>query len=147
MSNLNLSVDLLALKGAFFQNFTGKDGVAHTCICIPCDIAHLQCWQDRNDEAKKKIFLQLTAWESKEKKFDNTHFVKQSFPKDIDEAMSDDEKKNLPIIGNGKEFTLTPKTQQGFNTQDPRVASLAQGIGGASVTTQPIANGDSELPF
>lgn len=142
MSNLNLSVDLLALKGAFVQGIKGNDGAVHTCITIPCDIAHIQCWQDKNDESRKKAFLNLFAWESKNKQYDNTHYIKQSFSKEVMDAMNEEERKNLPIIGNGKEIVSKPK--EGFNLADSRVQQFAQGIGASVESVQPSSN---VLPF
>ena len=49
---------------------------------------------------KGSKFVDLIFFEMKEKKDYATHMIKQSFPKDVRDAMSDEEKKSTPILGN-----------------------------------------------
>lgn len=152
MSNIQISVDLLALKGAFVEQRTGQDGVSHSCIVIATDVANLGCWIS-DDGSKRKAFLNVVAWESREKKYDNTHYVKQSFPKDVTDAMTEEQKKAIPIIGNGKEIAVKkPAISNSFASvppigADPRVQGFAQAVGATPVNTPTFGQDDGKLPF
>jgi len=52
-------------------------------------------------EGEKGIYLDLIAFELKNPEAGkDTHLVKQSFSKEVLEAMDEEKKKNLPILGN-----------------------------------------------
>ncbi len=72
----------------------GKDGKMIEGVFIPIDKNHLF----KSD--KGNVYLDLIAFELKEKKHDDTHLVKVSLPKDVREGMSQDEQNAQPIIGN-----------------------------------------------
>src|SRR5574343_1942946 len=59
-------------------------------------------------EGEKGCYLDLVAFELKEAKEYQTHLVKQSLPKTVREKMTDDEKKNQPIIGSLNIGSSTP---------------------------------------
>ena len=65
------------------------------CLIIPIDQNYLV-------RGEKGLYLDLQANELKEKKADrkDTHLIKQGFPKEVFDAMTDEEKKTTPIIGN-----------------------------------------------
>jgi len=65
------------------------------CVVIPIEANHLF-------RGEQGIYLDLIAFESKTKneKIKDTHLVKQSLPKEVLEAMTDEEKKTQPILGN-----------------------------------------------
>jgi len=73
----------------------GKDGKEIEGIFIPIENNHLF-----KSKETKNVYLDLIAFELKDPKHDDTHLVKQSLPKDVREAMSEEEKKEQPIIGN-----------------------------------------------
>lgn len=79
-------------------------------------------------EGEKGIYLDIVAFEMKEPKDYATHVVKQSLPKDVREKMTDDQKRDQPIIGN----------LQTNNTQESHSGDVN---GGA------VANPDDDLPF
>ncbi len=51
--------------------------------------------------ARKEFYLDMLAYELKEKKADrkDTHLIKQGFPKEVFDAMSNEEKKDNPYPG------------------------------------------------
>lgn len=54
-------------------------------------------------EGEKGIYLDLVGFERKEvKEGEDTHLLKQSFSKDKLAAMTDEQKKALPILGNAR---------------------------------------------
>ncbi len=65
------------------------------CLIIPIDQNHLV-------KGEKGIYLDMQAYELKEKKADrkDTHLIKQGFAKEVFDAMTDEEKKATPILGN-----------------------------------------------
>lgn len=93
MGNISTKLNLAGLKSVV-QKKKGKSGDID-CLVIPIDQNHLF-------RGEKGIYLDLTHLEVKNKKGDSkdTHLVKQSLPKDVYEAMTDEEKKATPILGN-----------------------------------------------
>ena len=93
MSNISGKLNLMQLKAAI-RRMDGKNGPID-CIVIPIEANHLF-------RGEQGVYLDLIAFESKTKneKIKDTHLVKQSLPKEVLEAMSDEEKKSQPIIGN-----------------------------------------------
>ena len=93
MSNISGKLNLMQLKAAI-RRMDGKNGPID-CIVIPIEANHLF-------QGDKGIYLDLIAFESKTKNdaIKDTHLVKQSLPKEILDAMTEDEKKAMPILGN-----------------------------------------------
>ena len=60
-------------------------------VCIPLSDNYIF-------EGKKGLYLDLTAY-SYDGKFGESHFLKNRIPNDVYEKMSEDDKKNTPIIG------------------------------------------------
>lgn len=83
-------LNLQALKHVKME-VNGKSGKVKG-VFIPLEVNNIF-------EGEKGLYLDLVAFELKEAKNNQTHMVKQSFSKDIREKMSDDEKKNQPILG------------------------------------------------
>lgn len=71
----------------------GKSGKVKG-IFIPYDANHIF----QSDKGARN--LDILAFEMKEKKDYATHIIKQSLPKDIRDNMSEEERKNTPILGN-----------------------------------------------
>jgi len=76
------------------QTKKGKSGDVK-CLVIPIEQNHL--FHSDNSGA---VYLDIIAFEMKEAKDYGTHIVKQSLPKDVREAMSEEDKKKQPILGN-----------------------------------------------
>jgi len=112
--NLSIKQDLLKLKGAVLMNIKGKGGVEVECLVIPVEIANLY-------KGASAVYLDSTALPLNNPKAGSkdTHLVKQSFGKDKFNAMSEQEKKDIPIMGNvidwdkanGTSSTPSPATQ------------------------------------
>ena len=104
MTNFNAKINLMKLKRAGIMQIQGR-GEVLKCLVIPVEENHLFIGTDENNHPKS-AYLDLTAWELRNPKYDETHMVKQSLPKEVREQMSDDELKNQPIIGGLKPFSL-----------------------------------------
>ena len=93
MSNISIKINLRQLKSAV-RTMKGNSGDIE-CVVIPIAANHLIV-------GEKGVYLDMQAYELKEKKADrkDTHLIKQGFPKEVFDAMTDEEKKTTPIIGN-----------------------------------------------
>ena len=103
MNNLSIKINLSKLAGASFTKLTGRSGALKECVVIPVEDANLFV-------GEKGVYLDLSAFEYREPKFDNTHFVKQNLPKDVYANMSEQERNAQPIIGSIRTFTA-PRMQ------------------------------------
>ena len=91
MSNFNIKLNLLGFKHSV-RSMKGANGMID-CIVIPLAANHLF-------KGEKGIYVDITAIEVKNPKFDDTHILKQGLPKEVYEAMTDEEKAATPIFGN-----------------------------------------------
>ena len=94
--NLNINLNLKALKNALIGTVPGKTATKQ-CICIPIKDNDLFV-------GEKGVYLNLSAWESNNLRDGKTHLVKQSFSKKVRDAMTDEERKSIPILGDVKPF-------------------------------------------
>ena len=94
----NGKIDLLKFKGAFATNIKGKTETKR-CVVIPIEENYLFV-------GEKAIYFDFVCREiSEEKRQGNaTHLIAQNFPKEVYDAYSEDEKKQLPIFGSLSEF-------------------------------------------
>lgn len=92
MTNFRLKIDLLKLKGAFMRNLTGKT-TNKRCIIIPVD----DC--DGVFLGEKGCYLSMTALELRAPKFADTHCIKVDIPKAQREAMTEEQRNAVPILG------------------------------------------------
>ena len=99
--NYAQKVNLLSLGGAFIANIQGKSAKKR-CICIPVEDAHLY-------EGEKGVYLNMNMWVSKNSQYGDSHYLTQNLPKEVRDAMTEEEKKSLPILGNVKVMELPPK--------------------------------------
>lgn len=92
MANISINVNLTQLKHVV-REFNGESGKVK-CLVIPIK---------ENDlfEGEKNIFLSLNAFELKEPRTDSktTHLVKQQLQKETFALLNDEDKRNMPIIG------------------------------------------------
>ena len=90
MSNLNIKLNLQNLHCACRY----EKGVAGPveCLIIPLEKNHLF-------KGEKGVYLDLTAFELKERKENKTHLIKQTLPKEVFKAMTDEQKRATPILG------------------------------------------------
>ena len=92
MSNISIKLDLLKITGAV-KHKLGKDNTE--CIVIPIAMANLF-------NGEKGVYMDLTAIPLKNPKegSKDSHLVKQAFGKEKFAAMTEQEKKDIPILGN-----------------------------------------------
>lgn len=91
-TNFGMKIDLLKLKGAFMRNLKGSTATKR-CLIIPvddCDGVYL---------GEKGCYLNMTAIEMREPKYGDTHCIKVNIPKEQREAMTEEERNAVPILG------------------------------------------------
>jgi hypothetical protein len=96
IGNLKLKINFCGLKHVVRKE-KRKDGSEVECLIIPIEQNHLFKGE------KGGLYLDMTAIESTtppKEGFKDTHFIKQSLPKEVYEKMTDEEKKATPILGN-----------------------------------------------
>lgn len=95
MSKISGKLNLLNLHGVV-KMIKGQSGMVE-CIVIPLEINSLF-------KGEKGIYLDIIAFEvdpaKRNAESKDTHLIKQSFPKDVRDLMSEDDLKKLPILGN-----------------------------------------------
>ncbi len=92
MANYGIKIDLLKLKGAFMRNLQGKTATKR-CLIIPvddCDGVYL---------GEKGCYLNMTAIEMREPRYNDTHCIKPDIPKEQREAMTEEQRNAVPILG------------------------------------------------
>lgn len=90
MANLNIKLNLQNLNCACrFEK--AKSGLVE-CLIIPLASNYLF-------KGEKGVYLDLAAFELKERKENKTHLIKQQLPKDVFKAMTDEQKRAMPILG------------------------------------------------
>ena len=110
MSNYNIRIALTKIKGAKVMEIEGKT-CKKKCVVIPIDSEEgsvVNSYDAKTPDGLtttkflNDVFLNLTAFEFREKKFGQTHGIKVSFSKKRMESMAEDELKQMPFIGNLK---------------------------------------------
>ena len=109
-NDYSIRVDLQKLNGAFLKNLTGKTATKR-CIIIPVD--------DNPSMfiGEKGCYLNMTAFETQNNQYGDTHLIKPNLPKEVRERMSDDERQAVPILGNMSPFKAPE--QQVTGSVDP----------------------------
>lgn len=95
MGNISIKLNLSQLKH-IKREFQGKDPNKKVlCLVIPIE-------ENQIFQGEKGMYLDITAIEIKNKQGDSkdTHLLKQNFPKEIYDAMSQSERESMPILGN-----------------------------------------------
>jgi len=121
MSNISVKINLRQLKSTI-RTLKGQSGDIE-CVVIPIVANHLV-------KGEKGVYLDMMAFDIKEKKADrkDTHLVKQSMPKEVYEVMSEQEKKDSPILGNMIVWGFQEPTPNEFpvgdNSFDPQENDL-----------------------
>lgn len=116
-TNFGMKIDLLKLKGAFLRNLKGSN-TTKRCIIIPvddCDGMYL---------GEKGCYLSMTAIEMREPKYNDTHCIKVDIPKKQWEAMSEEERNAVPILGGlhaieGQQATMQVNDTLGQDAFEP----------------------------
>jgi hypothetical protein len=121
---INLKLNLTQLKHGLVKGKTEGE----TIICIPVNANKLFLSE------KKNVYLDIVGFEFEDKsdnQYKNTHILKQSFSKEQLSAMSEEEKKALPIIGNAR-----VSKSGSYGEAAPK-----------SVAPDSVANAVDDLPF
>lgn len=130
MDNYQLNIDLLRLQGAFVTNIKDREQTKR-CVCIPIDDAGLYVGQ-------KGCYLDLAAFQLQNSQYGDTHCVKQSLSKQKRDAMTEEERKALPIIGNMR--PIQSRTQNSVGN--------TVGVADSTIPQQDFsAEGDDDYPF
>ena len=119
MTDFNGKLNLLKLKRDGIMQIQGRTGVLR-CLVIPVEDNNIFVTTDENNHPKA-AYIDLTAWELKNPKYDETHMIKQSLPKEVREKMTDEEKKAIPILGG-----LKPVIFESQNAASSCAAPIAQ---------------------
>lgn len=98
MSNLSIKLNLQNLICACRYE-KGAAGPVE-CLIIPLEKNHLF-------KGEKGVYLDLTGFELKEKKENKTHLIKQTLPKEVFKAMTDEQKRATPILGDVSTWEYT----------------------------------------
>lgn len=89
--NYFIKLNLLKLKGAAVVNITGKTATKK-CLVIPIDDSGLF-------PGEKGIYADITAWEKREIRGKDTHLLRQNFPREMYDTMTEEERNAMPILG------------------------------------------------
>lgn len=94
MGRISVKINLAALKNAAIIT-SGKNKDVD-CILIPIEQNHLFRGKEN------AVYLDVIGFETAidKRKGKDTHMAKQSLSKEVQDAMSEDEKKSMPILGN-----------------------------------------------
>lgn len=106
MTNFNVKLNLMKLSRAGVMQIQGRGEVLR-CLVIPIEENHLFVSTDENNRPKS-AYIDLSAWELQNPKYEETHMVKQALPKEVREQMNEEEKKNQPILGGMKPIEVKP---------------------------------------
>lgn len=118
MERVSINLNLFKLKNTGITELQGKSGAKKRCLIIPIDDNDLFT-------TEKGVYLNLIAFPN-DKVEGQTHIVKQSFNKERREAMTEEEKNSLPILGGiQKPKEATPKDGETYSTPTQYDASLA----------------------
>lgn len=115
MANFGIKIDLLKIKGAFMKNVQGRTQTKR-CIIIPVDDDPGIYLGD------KGCYLSMVAVELQNPKFEDTHMVKSDIPKDVRELLTEEQRRELPILGN-----MRPLQSRQQQMQVNGVAAFAEG--------------------
>lgn len=94
MSNFSININLSKLPGAKLLRIRkDQNSEPQECIVIPVSDAKLF-------KGKKGVYMDLIGIKLQNPQYQQTHFVKQNLDKETYDAMTEDQRKNTPIIGN-----------------------------------------------
>lgn len=119
MGRISTKINLVALKNAAIIT-SGKNKDVD-CILIPIEQNNLF----RSE--KGAVYLDLIGFETPvdKRKGKDTHLVKQSLSKDLQDKMTEEEKKAMPILGNHIDWDQSGESQ---STPQEQGAKVAEGL-------------------
>ena len=112
MTNYNIVLDLLKIRGAKVMDVKGRTETRR-CVVLPIDNAtgtvsdaySREQDGERVEVRTKGVYLNLTAFELREKNRGQSHLVKPAFAREVFERMTDEQLRQVPFIGNMKPWT------------------------------------------
>lgn len=111
MQNYGIKINLQKLQNAFLRKFTGKTATK-TCICIPIE----------DNPAlflgEKGCYLNLTANHQENPQFKDTHYIRGNIPRDVYDQMTEEQRKEFPILGNMRPIQPKQQTVNGITNMD-----------------------------
>lgn len=100
--NYGIKVNALKYQNAGVLNIKGRTGTKR-CLVVPIEDNHL--FESVNEDGSPKaVYLDLTAFALREVKYEQTHLIKQSLPKEIRESMTKEQLDAMPILGGMKQL-------------------------------------------
>jgi len=123
MGRISVKLNLAALKNAAIIT-SGKNKDVD-CILIPIEQNHLF----RSE--KGAVYLDVIGFETapEKRKGKDTHMAKQSLDKKVLDAMSEDEKKAMPILGNFIDWDQSGESQGSQTEQGAKVVDTFEDLG------------------
>ncbi len=106
MANFSIKLNLRKINGASLVNLKGRTATKR-CLVIPLDDSGLF-------EGEKGVYLNMTAIEMSEPSYGDTHFIKVNLDREAYEALTEEERRAIPILGGMHEL--------GAGTQAARTA-------------------------
>ena len=89
----SMRVNLAQLAGAFVKDLTGRT-TTKKCIIIP--VQDNPCMF----VGEKGVYLNITAFANDNPQYGDTHMLKPNIPKEVREQMTDEQRRQQPILGN-----------------------------------------------
>ena len=123
MANFSIKTNLLKLTGAFVTNLRGRTATKR-CLIIPIDDAGLFV-------GEKGVYLDMTAIEMQNSQYGDTHCIKVSVDKARYDAMTDEERKAVPMLGG----------MHAFEAQQAQMSIRS------NITTDNFSGGYDDCPF
>ena len=123
MGRISVKINLAALKNAAIIT-SGKNKDVD-CILIPIEQNHLF----RSE--KGAVYLDVIGFETapEKRKGKDTHMAKQSLDKKVLDAMTEDEKKAMPILGNFIDWDQSGESQGSQTEQGAKVVDTFDDLG------------------
>lgn len=103
--NHGIKVNALKYKNACVLNLKGRNETKR-CLVVPIEDNHLFVSADEKG-APKAVYLDFNAFALREPKYEQTHLIKQSLPKDVRESMTKEDLDAMPILGGMKTLDTT----------------------------------------
>lgn len=91
--NYSLKIDVKKLNKAFVMPIQGKTATVE-CVCIPTS----EFYKGKNGELYSNI--EIVERKNGAGQYGDTHFAKQQLEKASYQALTEEQRKNIPILGN-----------------------------------------------
>ncbi len=89
----SMRVNLTQLSGAFLKDLTGRTATKK-CIIIPVED------NPSMFVGEKGVYLNIAAFANENPQYGDTHMLKPNLPKEVRDLMTDEQRRQQPILGN-----------------------------------------------